>query len=348
MINIHTHTFGVGAIPNRFLGIITPLLKFKPTNKLLTILMKYLNPFASNDELDKYAHFVQTSDKRSQLQIFNELKNQYPKNWQFVILPMDMAFCERGNVPQEYEQQLDELSQIARNDNSCIPFVMIDPNRANCLDIFKNAIEKLNFKGLKLYCNLGYYPTDERLTPIYQYCDLHRLPIIAHCTPNNPVYYNGSREQLMERLGVDELVYSNFRDNIQFFGNPYNYEVILKQYPNIKINFAHFGGSDNIETYLKDRNNRNWHTNILELIENYPNAYTDISYTLYDKKLLPYIKELMSQDKYKNKILFGSDYYMSQTVGNENYVLNEYLTEIEVVNFAQQLENNRLFLDVKE
>jgi len=345
MINIHNHTFSRGAIPNKFLGIVTPLLKVPVVNKIFSKLMKKIPYFIDGDELDKYANFLTTSDKANQLDIFNELKSQYPADWKFVILPMDMAYCERGSVPEDYENQIDELSQIAISDKSCIPFVMIDPNRANCVELFKNAIEKLNYKGLKLYCNLGYYPTDSRLTPIYEYCNLHRLPIITHCTPNNPVYYNGSRSQLLERLGLDELPYSKYRDNIQIFGNPYNYESILKNYPNVNICFAHFGGSDNVDAYIKNRDLRNWHTYILDLLENYSNAYTDISYTLFDEGLVSYLVELMSNDKYKDKILGGSDYYMNQTVGNESYVLNKYKQLVGETIFEKQFnENNLRFL----
>ena len=346
-INIHNHIFGRGAIPNKFLGFVTPILKIPIINTLLSSILRKIPHFIDGDELDKYAQFLKTSDKKQQSDIYNELKSQYPDDWKFVILPMDMAFCERGKVPEDYEEQLEDLYDIFKLNNTCIPFVMIDPNRPNCFGVFKNAIEQLHFKGLKLYCNLGYYPTDERLLPIYNYCNEHNLSIITHCTPNNPVFYNGSKEQLKQRLGLKELPFKKFRDNIQLFGQPNNYEILLKNYPSINICFAHFGGSDSILEYLQNKKIQNWHTDILRLIEIYPNAYTDISYTLFESSLLPYIKQLMDNDHYKNKILFGSDFYMNQTVGQEFYCLNDYKNSIGIQSFYQQsVLNNNKFLNL--
>ena len=110
----------------------------------------------------------------------------------------------------------------------------------------------------------------------------------------------------------------------------------------LKICFAHFGGDDewrkyskdvwnnynnNIapfskDDYLKRRNtlnhgstrtiwwNASWLSVIYDLMVNYENVYADVSATLYHQDLYPLLKYLSDDDKVKNKILFGTDYYV--------------------------------------
>jgi hypothetical protein len=46
-------------------------------------------------------------------------------------------------------------------------------------------------------------------------------------------------------------------------------------------------------------------------------VYTDISYTAYDKELLPFLKVLVNTHGLREKILYGSDIYMVQLMGTE-------------------------------
>jgi len=49
---------------------------------------------------------------------------------------------------------------------------------------------KGNFKGIKLYPALGYYPFDEYLLPLYHYCVQNKIPVLTHCV-KGIIYYRG-------------------------------------------------------------------------------------------------------------------------------------------------------------
>ena len=132
---------------------------------------------------------------------------------------------------------------------------------------------------------------------------------------------------------------------------------LLNQYPKLKISFAHFGGNEDWDDYLQnplsleekakydkivteiksllnhDSPNEqeqkqlkekieaafsmNWLYLILQILKEYENVYADISYTLNDEKYFSFLKVLLQDTQLKQKILFGSDYYMVQTETSE-------------------------------
>ena len=51
---------------------------------------------------------------------------------------------------------------------------------------------------------------------------------------------------------------------------------------------------------------------IRDLIRNNENIYADISFTVYDRSLYAMLKNLMHTPQVKDRVLFGSDFYMLQ------------------------------------
>jgi len=49
----------------------------------------------------------------------------------------------------------------------------------------------------------------------------------------------------------------------------------------------------------------------------FPNLYTDVSFTAHNQKFWPLLKVLLNTDRLKDRILFGSDYYMVRLKGTE-------------------------------
>ncbi len=125
-----------------------------------------------------------------------------------------------------------------------------------------------------------------------------------------------------------------------------------KEYSKLKICLGHFGGDDEWVKYLtypwlKDKENmegdfvsleqHNWnfdiHPNekqyswfslICDLIKKYDNVYADISYSLYKEDCLPLLKVILeSNEKLRNRILFGTDYYVvSKAASERQYSVN--------------------------
>lgn len=120
--------------------------------------------------------------------------------------------------------------------------------------------------------------------------------------------------------GFDPSEAKNNYDFAQYLGHPYWWEQTLKQFPRLKINLGHFGGNSEWNKYLdtpsdrKNPANLSWYKMIRNLMrnENYPNVYSDISFTVHDKGLYPILKNLLQSNDSKNYVLFGSDFYMMQ------------------------------------
>lgn len=123
-------------------------------------------------------------------------------------------------------------------------------------------------------------------------------------------------------------------------------ESEASRYSNLKICLAHFGGSSEWEKYLTDPwladsdnlkedfsslDKKNWHFDLVQkpmtytwfkiicdLIEKYPNVYTDISYMLWDPIVWPLLKVLLENNpKIRRRVLFGTDYYVVSKEGSE-------------------------------
>lgn len=322
--NSHIHTFREVDIPRKFLPLgLVRLLASNFGANMLTTLLNNLNPFSDQDVLDRYVKFIKTGKLKSQMKIFEQCAAYYPKKTRFVILPMDMAFMGAGKVPRPYTDQLDELAEVKRQyPRSILPFIHIDPRRTNSFDLFRRYIEKHDFHGLKLYPPLGIFPYDERLYPIYEYCQKLQLPVIAHCSPYNPTYFKGPKRELLELLKKSkepiDVAGKKRKELCSNFTHPHNYKYVMKDFPELKISMAHFGSGYYWKEYLEKPGNKdNWFSIIRQMLEEYEHFYTDISFTLNNKSYFSLLKTLMSNEKINTKILFGSDYYMVETESDE-------------------------------
>jgi predicted TIM-barrel fold metal-dependent hydrolase len=254
----------------------------------------------------------------------------------------------KGRVSQKYEDQLKGLIEI-KNDNPgrVFPFLAIDPRRKWNRDKVEEYI-KLGFCGIKLYPPHGFKPYDKsykekypQLLDIYAYLQEKQIPITAHCTP-------------------DGLQGRPYKDEDRIFADPDNYKDLLDKYPKLKLCLAHFGGITEWDAYLNDPWEENdkekaWVSKIIDMIKlddedgkpKYPNLYVDISYTAYNIQTHAYLKVLLADDRLKNRVLFGSDFYVVQVETSERAFsigLRGYLGE-EVFDQIARV-NPRKFLDI--
>lgn len=170
-----------------------------------------------------------------------------------------------------------------------------------------------------------------------------------------------------------------------FFAHPVQYLYLLNKYPKLKISLGHFGGNQDWDDYIQNPpsleerkrydkivseirsllNNDspteeeqaqlkekietafglNWLYLILQILKEYENVYTDISFTINDKKYFPLLKNLLQDTQLREKILFGSDYYMAQIVAFEKHFsedIGKYLGEDDYRQIAET--NPKAFL----
>jgi predicted TIM-barrel fold metal-dependent hydrolase len=322
--NSHTHIFnGITDVPRGFLPLgLMGVLSSRVGYVVFSTILKNVNPFTDRDSLDKAVRFIQTGRLGSQEAIFNEMARFYPKETKFVVLTMDMAYMGAGDCKRKFKEQIEELGKLAKKDNRIIPFIHIDPRRSNAIELLKYAVEVWNYKGVKIYNSLGYFPYDVRLFPIYEYIQNKKLPIIAHCSPYNPVHYKGNYKDLYELLKYSKIPIDtkgkNKKELCSYFTNPKNWEFVLKLFPKINICVAHFGSNDMWEAYFKNPEDKeNWFNIIKDMIVKYPNFYTDISYTLSNRDNFSLLKVLLTDEDIKPKVLSGSDFYMNKVKCDE-------------------------------
>jgi predicted TIM-barrel fold metal-dependent hydrolase len=123
---------------------------------------------------------------------------------------------------------------------------------------------------------------------------------------------------------------------------------VLKDFPKLKLNLAHFGGEDDWIDYQRTIKiyEESWIELILNLMRRYKNVYTDIAYTLHKKENFGLLKKFLKEDIIKDKILFGSDFYMDEISVNENHFSDFLKNEIGEENFHKiAIQNNNKFLN---
>ena len=286
--------------------------------------------------------------KGNQEIILEYLKQYYNEGTKFVVLSLDTEFMGKGQVPKDFRQQLDELSDLQRkNAGILFPFIHAEPRRDNVTDLVKEYIQEKGFKGIKIYPPYGIHPNDERLHEIYQFAVDHDLPVTGHCTPD----------------GMKGKVYK-IGNNI--LADPDNYLEVLQAFPKLKLCLAHFGGDSEWKRFLDDPwdphaanpHKKAWISKIIDMIyrddENgdpqFPNLYVDVSYTSFNNETRAYLKVLLDKpenQRLRARVLFGSDFYVLQTEISERAFaisLRAFLGEVLFDQIAR--ENPKKFLNL--
>jgi predicted TIM-barrel fold metal-dependent hydrolase len=322
----------------RDIGRLTKPLRKNP---ILNFLGK-LNP-VPNDTLERFSRFLSTAFLWSQLNVFNEIRIQYPQGTKFVVLPMNMEHLGKlGWVCRKIDNQHAELLRLARKLNGATeakrviyPFFTVHPEQSN----IDKVIEKIErgryfspdkFRGLKIYPNLGYYPYHEKLRKIYAICEKNGIPVISHCTPHG-----------IWKMGLSETQRKEY-------GKPEKYRPIMDEFQNLRICLAHFGGAEEwVNRLQKPEDETAWVRIIYDMLrdDKYENLYTDISYTIFEPKvrgltidLIDYLKVMLeSNTKVKEHVLFGTDYYMIE---------QEKITEKEVSILLRSRLGDDLFFQI--
>lgn len=327
--------------------------------------LRWLNPFTERDLLERYANFLEISYLKTQREVFELVRGYYPLDTRFVVLPMDMEFMGAGKVPKAYSAQLEELAELCRDPEygeNILPFVAVDPRRPNYMALLEKFVEQYNFRGIKLYPNLGYFPTDIRLAPMWAYANQQDLPIITHCSPGGifQKFLPPPSERINPLTNALVLV-TQPRQFARYYADPDLYLPILERYPNLRLCLAHFGGDEEWVRYYERPwlgvagksaavdATRSWFSKIIDLFrsERFPNLYTDIAYTVFDVvENMPLLKVILNDEIIRKHVLFGSDFYMATREKFEERRVSILLRSFIEEDFFRQIacENPRRFL----
>ncbi len=157
-----------------------------------------------------------------------------------------------------------------------IRFLMINPTLENSLAFVENVHSKVGIHGIKLYPPSHYYHAyDERLTPLYEFCEDNGLLVTYH-------------------MGVSIGKYADLR-----FMNPTDVSPVARNFPKLDILFAHFATG-----YFRE---------LLFLMYHVDNVYAEssssnkwIHYLPYKIELKDVFEKIISL-KGAQKIIFGTD-----------------------------------------
>lgn len=129
------------------------------------------------------------------------------------------------------------------------------------------------------------------------------------------------------------------------------HKPLKRNLSSLKINLAHYGGSENWDQFLEqDRYNFanniinspstgidlpekinnphiihslwhhvDWFSVISSMIINYENVYTDISYTSHDLKYMNLLSQILDHPKISKRVLFGTDFYVVSNHKSEKH-----------------------------
>jgi predicted TIM-barrel fold metal-dependent hydrolase len=321
--DVHCHIFNRNYIPDKYLGLRFPFITNEVVLNVFETALRLLFPFTSRDKLDRLALFLNFANHDSMKEIAADLINLYNPKTIFCPLMMDLLPGIGKKQPHSFDQQMDEM-QVIRDSfpDKILPFVALDPQngRENTIARFEKAFSQpYNFFGVKIYPALGYMPSHPVLMEIFKVCEEKQIPITTHCggdtvhTQHNNLlveYQTFENNTLVTKSETKHFLHRKYFAD--YFNKPENWTPVLHAYPNLKLNFGHFGGLSEWEDYSPNVVNRV--NTILDFMDNYPNVYSDISFIYPEKNGLDFIKTFTnfynSNEVFRNKTIYGSDFYM--------------------------------------
>lgn len=158
-----------------------------------------------------------------------------------------------------------------------IGFASVDPLADHCCEKLEHAFTDLKLKGLKLHpSRQWFYPSDERLEPIYQICEKYNKPILFH-----------------SGLSWEP-------DTLSKYARPIEFEEVACRHPKLRICLAHFGWP--------------WVQETAMLMVKFPNLYADTSFLYFDCAREFYTR-VLTQDipvtwidrSLRHQVMFGSN-----------------------------------------
>ena len=257
----------------------------------------------------------------------------------------------------DFYEQAEQLARVARKYGGVYPFLAVDPRQPGILDYVKKRVGAgKDFRGVKIYCPMGYSPTDPLLFGrdgnddcLYGYCVSNAIPVTTHCSPKGfgtaadqvPVrghIYVARGESVIVNdmpvtgdgpVEVDGVLrfkanfpaanhYSVFQERSHVLNHPMIWGEVLRRYPDLRLDLAHFGEDAEMEQYVRDAGDnradasKSWTKAIACLTDAYENVYTDLACNSnYDvlrrMKTVLWDRGFLS-DKVKSKVMYGSDW----------------------------------------
>lgn len=397
-IDCHHHMFTIADVPiyQTIRQAVNDKLSFGDRLKLTPLLAFYLPFFNAKhkvETLEKFMRFFENESPENVKQIVDEVQQLIngsadfslpftvnEKNILLTPLVMDMDLGGSGTqkqinkLPGQIKRLTDAINVLTADEYMTVkilPFVGIDPRRKtgnpakdephtidsllamitplrdpqSNIDTIKNG----SFIGIKLYPSLGFNP--EKCKDLCKKAALKEIPITVHCQKGS-LCLTGKGDDLNHPENWVEVVRGVNNDGDVKTNNK-----------TLIINFAHFGGEDEVAKLINYQENdgshegkpweydgdtinkASWTYKIIRILKTCPGAFADISAFDYSKPdavaALHWILFHDKQNKFgteaiqvEDKLLWGSDYPMSLKEGDVTYakIFKDFVTAISKTN----------------
>lgn len=351
--DVHTHIFNFEYIPDEFFDVRFPTLVnisfLKGIDSLLDVIKQ-----DSEDSLYNYAYFLDFINKNSTEQIAEYLISNSPQNTIFCTLMVDYSKVFSAKNSKSIEEQMDLLFKIRNKyPQTFLPFIGIDPNNPNVFDNFEKAFsEQYSFFGVKVYPALGFMPSHPNLMKIFEICQNYNIPVVAHCnidgthTTKSKIQLKffdiDSSGKLILKKETKQFFFKHQYN--KFFNRPQLWEPVLKAFPNLRLNLAHFDCDFDFEDDKKSQNVYR----LIDLMERYPNVYSDTAYCLHKPTYASKFVEFYTNNTIiQQRLLFGSDFHYINAEGKYKELRSRFVSKIgSKIMHRISVENPLKFLDL--
>ena len=204
--------------------------------------------------------------------------------------PVDVTFV-LGFVSRFLQAEIPNAlvaEHVGKHRDRLMGFAGLDPMADGLDDELGRIAADDAFVGLTISpASQGFHPSHSRVQRVYEFCQDHGLPVIAH---QGTHFWSGARME---------------------FARPYLWDEVLRDFPRLKLVIAHLGHP--------------WVDETLVLLGKQPNAYADLAGLI--RRPWHAYNCLVQAHQYAvtDKVLFGSDYpFLTASEAIESlYRLNE-------------------------
>lgn len=167
LIDIHTHLFDRGWIPEDF---------FNGVTRLVASVMEKDGIEISLNEL-KETMIAGTTDPTGELLLAEMEEAGIDKS---ILLTCDFALA-LGEAEISIENLNKKYADLAhRYPDKLIAFAGMDPRRNKATDLLKKCVEEWGMKGLKLHPAAGFYPNEKETYDLLEVATELKIPVLIH------------------------------------------------------------------------------------------------------------------------------------------------------------------------
>jgi predicted TIM-barrel fold metal-dependent hydrolase len=181
------------------------------------------------------------------------------------------VFGGKAKLAGIWVDDADVASYVAQDSERLFGFLSVDPTQPGWEEELRFGHQELGMKGVKLLpMYAGFCVDEERLTPLWEYCNEHGLPVLMH-------------------MGTTFIAQAPLECTL-----PRTIEPVAVKYPDLKLILAHLGHPYEGECVVT--------------IRKHPNVYADVSALHYRPFQLYQSLMLVQEYGVWNKLLFGTDF----------------------------------------